>query len=154
MPPAASRAFETEKAGHTGIGYYAWRGPDHFSTPGNGILEYKFNADQGGVYEMDIRNRRYKGGRTIADDQENDVWVRVDGGSWNKVYSNTPFDQRDWSTRFDFGNGNRENAVYDLTQIVHVSEISGRSANFKLDRINLHISGFPNKTAPESPRAD
>lgn len=153
MPPVASQAFETEKAGHTGTGYYVGRGPDDFNTP-KGILEYKFNADQTGVYEMDVRNRRDKDDRTITDDQENDVRVRVDGGSWNKVYSNTPFDQRDWSTRFDFGNGNRENAVYDLTQIVHVSEVSGRSANFKLDRINLHISGFPNKTAPESPRAD
>jgi hypothetical protein len=150
-PPAGDWNLEIEKADYTGAGYYAWRGPNQYSTPGNGILKYEFNADQAGVYEMDIRNRRDKDGREVASDLENDVWVRMDGGPWVKVFSSAPFGQWNWATRFDY-HDNKPEASYDLTKGDHVLEISGRSENFKIDRIHLHTSGSPSATAPESPR--
>ena len=151
-PLAGKWALETEKPDYTGTGYYAWRGGNNFSTPGRGILAYKFVADQGGVYKMNIRNRRDKDGRVVANDQENDVWARMDGGPWTKVFSGTPFGEWGWGTRFDHGHGNITAASYDLTGGVHTLELSGRSANFKLDRIYLRIAGSPSTTLPESPR--
>jgi hypothetical protein len=151
-PLAGKWALETEKPDYTGTGYYAWRGGNFFGTPGRGVLAYQFVADRGGVYKMNIRNRRDKDGRTVANDQENDVWARMDGGPWTKVFSGTPFGEWGWGTKFDLGNGIKRNATYDLTEGNHTLELSGRSANFKLDRIHLRVEGLPSTTLPESPR--
>ena len=53
---------------------------------------------------------------------------------------------------FDLDNGNKPNASYELTEGIHTLEFSGRSANFKLDRVHLRIEGWPSTTLPESPR--
>lgn len=153
-PPTDSWKLETEKPGYTGSGYYAWRGPNKFSTPGSGLLTYEFHADEGGIYQFDLRNRRDKDGRTVAGDQENDVFARMDGGPWLKVFSSAAFDSWNWATKFDLSHDNKPDASYDLTQGLHTLELSGRSSNFKLDRIHLHKSGSPSVTAPESPRSE
>ena len=151
-PLAGKWALETEKPDYTGAGYYAWRGGNNFGTPGRGVLAYEFVADRGGVYKMNIRNRRDKDGRTVANDQENDVWARMDGGAWTKVFSGTPFGEWGWGTKFDLGGGIKPNASYDLAEGMHTLELSGRSANFKLDRIHLRVEGLPSTTLPESSR--
>ena len=61
---------------------------------------------------MRIRNRRDKDGRTgdaVASDQENDVWVKMDDGDWNKVFRNgsTGWGSWVWNSQFDFGHGNQ-----------------------------------------------
>jgi hypothetical protein len=123
-----------------------------FGSPGQGILAYGFVADRGDVYKINIRNRRDKEGRVVANDQESDVFARMDGRPWTKVFSGTPFNEWGWGTGFDYGHDNQVAGSYDLTARVHTLELSGRSAIFKLDRIHLRISGSPSTTLPESPR--
>ena len=158
--PAGDWNEETEFSGYTGSGYYAWRGPNKFNSPGSGVLSYEFSIAEGesGTYQLRIRNRRDKDGRTgdaVANDQENDVWVRMDGGDWIKVFrtGGTGWGSWVWNSEFDFGHGNQPNAAYDLSSGTHTLEVAGRSANFKIDRIHLYTgNNGPSATAPESPR--
>ena len=72
-------------------------------------------------------------------DEANDVYVRVDGGAWTKVFaSGMPFEQAStrFGTTFDV-NHQKSAAQYNLDEGVHTVEIAGRSAGLILDRIHL-----------------
>lgn len=133
-PTQPDWVFETSSTGFTGSGYYRWDGPDHFHTPGNGTISYTFTVTNPGTYNLRIRNKHTHPDATL----ENDCWTRVDGGSWNKTYSQAN-NVWTWSTRFDHEGIPDEDAYYELSAGTHTFEISGRSENFRIDRLHLYL---------------
>lgn len=139
--------------GYSGSGYFRWDGPNHFNQPGNGVIRYDFEVESGGTWQLAIHNRH----NNSQPDQENDVWVRMDNGGWDKVYSNlgtsTTFTWN-WHTRFDNSPQTHTDALYNLSAGQHTIYFSGRSAGWMMDRFHLHVPGHPdenNINLPESP---
>lgn len=141
-------------AGFTGDGYYRWEGPDLFGNPGaQGVTEYKINITNPGTYQMRFHNHRDGG---IPFDQENDIWTQMDNGTWAKVFSGTQ-GQWNWVSQFDFGEGNRPAASYQLSAGEHTFRISGRSQGFRVDRVAFYNTSLTsasvalNLNTPQSP---
>jgi hypothetical protein len=145
-PLSGSWKLETDKAGFTGKGYYAWRGGNQYNSPGVGTLSYPVGVDKAGTYKLAIRGRRDKDGRAVADDLENDVWVRMGSTAWTKVFQSGLWSQWLWAETFD-KNHLKSPAQFDLGTGVHTLQISGRSQNYKIDRIVLYRSGVSGATA-------
>jgi hypothetical protein len=146
-PLAGSWVKETSIAGSTGSGYYRWNGADQFGSPGQGVLSYAINVANPGEYNLRIRNHHNHPDSTL----ENDCFTRMDGGSWIKTYSSTA-NQWTWHTRHEEG-GTHSDPKYTLSAGVHTFQISGRSRNFRIDRIHLYlgnVAGPLDETRPES----
>lgn len=120
---------ETSLAGHSGAGYFRWTGPNLFTQPGVDVLTYQFEVQTAGEYALRLFSQQ----NHPDSSEENDCWVRVDGGPWQKLFG------------FQVGFWN-QNAIVegssDLLQVnldagVHVLEFSGRSTNFKIDRADM-----------------
>ena len=145
--------LSTSTPGYGLDGYIRWDGPNLFGSPGtHGVFRVEFELDQGGQWILALRNRHEHPDPT----EDNDVWVRVDGGQWIKVFSNAPSSVGNWTweSRFDL-HGSFPQANYNLSAGPHVIEFSGRSHGFKMDRFHLHRPGAPGATdlsQPESPR--
>ncbi|MFT5052165.1 MAG: hypothetical protein ACI8QZ_003597 [Chlamydiales bacterium] len=142
---------ETQFAGFTGSSYYRWSGPNHFSQPGNGILSYAVEVHEAGRFELRIHNRHENSDST----EENDCWVRMDGGSWIKLYSNGSgtVSNWNWKSRFEI-NGSHSDAGFDLSLGRHELQISGRSTGFMIDRFNFYRgnpAGVSQTGTPPSP---
>ena len=136
VPAVGGWQAQTSIAGYTGSSYYNWQGPDLFTSPGSGILSWDFYVPNGGTYQF--RQRNY---HTHPDpSEENDNWVRMDGGTWTKVYSGEN-NKWTWFSRFDPGH---QDAFYNLSPGVHTLQISGRSHNFRVDRWHLYLNTVPN----------
>ena len=151
-PPTDGWRLETNLVGYSGEGYYTWRGPNLFNRPGTGMLAYPVRITKPGQYRLSLHNRH--------DDPDysksNDVFVRVDDGIWIKVFSH----QRrrwNWDTKQDPDETTaKPPAIYELAAGDHVLYISGRSADFSIDRFHLYLLDVPdptNLTRPQSPRA-
>jgi hypothetical protein len=141
--------FRTEIPGYTGRGYYHWIGPDLFDQPGIDILRYPIRLTNGGDYRLRIRNYHDH----PANDQQNDVFVRLDNSPWVKLFSSVSY-QWTWASAFDPHGSPPEEAVYfNVPAGDHVFEISARSFGFRIDRIALFQQGTDalNITLPESP---
>lgn len=154
QPATGGWQQQTDVAGFTGDGYYRWEGPDLFGNPGaQGVTAYKINVTNSGTYQMRFRNHRDGG---IPFDQQNDVWTRMDSGAWAKVFSGTQ-GQWNWASNFDFGEGNRPAASYQLAAGEHTFYISGRSNGFRIDRVAFYNTALTsagtaqNVTTPQSP---
>ncbi len=148
-PPAGNWAEETVFTGFTFQSYYRWNGPDHFSSPGNGTVGYRIYVGQPGKWELSVRNRHEHADSTL----ENDVWVRMDGGTWFKLFSNGSGTVGQWNWNSVFDASGYPHANWNLTEGEHLLEFSGRSTNFMIDRFHLHLPGHPqddDETAPES----
>lgn len=130
--PVDQWAIETNMSGYTGESYYTWRGPDYFGNPGNAILTYPILINNPGEFNFRLHNRHDFPEPT----EENDVWVKMDGGPWVKVFSPVG-GQWTWATFFDFGHS-QTNASYVLSAGEHTIQISARSYGFSIDRIHLH----------------
>jgi hypothetical protein len=138
----------TSVAGYTGSGYYEWKyGNTATSTDsaGKGLLTYSVCVATTGRYQLHIRSA------APNSTEHNDVWVRFPdtgavrnkgsgdtslGTSWFKVYQNTSNNTWQWKTR------TKDNDAHSI--FVDVSkpqgfkvELSGRSTQFKVDRIVL-----------------
>ena len=135
---SGSWSQESSISGHTGSSYLRWDGPNLFSQPGSDIFGFDFEIENPGVFNFRIRNRHDHQDSTEA----NDVWVRVDGGNWVKVFSSVAF-QWTWSTYHDFSEHNKPPAQYELEAGQHRIEFSGRSHDFILDRFHLYHPGHP-----------
>ena len=136
----------TDNSNYTFRSFYRWDGPDYWSSPGNAILTYKFRVTEAGNYRLSIRNRHDHPDSTL----ENDVWARMDGGSWTKVYSPAPVGQWTWTSRFDPGHAN---ANYNLSAGEHVLQFSARSNAFMMDRFHIYQNGHPDGTNPNRPES-
>ena len=138
--------------GYTGNSYYHWYGNDFFNQPGMGLLTYEIEITNAGNYFLSLYNYH----DDPAPDQANDCWVRMDGGTWYKVFSNLGSQTVgvwNWSSRF---NHTGQDAQYFLSAGPHTFEISGRSNGFHIDRIHLHQPSVTNPfdlSLPESDRA-
>ena len=136
----------TTYAGYSGTNYYRWDGADFFNQPSsNGTLIFDVNVQQAGNWQLRIHNRHQHSDSTL----ENDVWVKMDSGSWRKVYSNNgPSTVKvwNWHTRFDNGSSPHTDVIYSLSAGVHRIQFTGRSKNFMMDRFHLHLPGHPDAT--------
>lgn len=151
-PPTGAWVAETSVGGFTGSSYYRWSGPDLFQSPGQGVLTYEIYVAEAGEYQMRYRNFHDDPDHTM----ENDAWTRMDGGSWVKTYSG-PGEIWTFHTRHEYTHDNKQPAHYDLTAGYHTFQISGRSNDFRIDRIHFFKTNGPtheNASLPVSPFGD
>jgi len=142
--------------GFAGKGYVAWTGPDMSKKPGEGLVGFETSIQEGGTYELRLRNRHDHPDVTDA----NDVWVRIDGGEWTKVFSSFRGEWT-WDTRHRTADGKVGPVVLEMEPGVHKVEFSGRSEGFMIDRVHLYKQGATNalsiqrapsqRVAPEKP---
>jgi hypothetical protein len=141
--------FRSTIPGYTGSGYYVWVGPPQYATPGVGILTYPLITDQPGDFLLRIHNYHDH----PENDLENDVFARLDGSPWMKVFS-FPNEQWTWYTSFDPpGPGITDAIYYNVPAGNHYFQLSARSPNFRIDRITLFrfdANGL-DLSLPESP---
>ena len=144
-------ANSTSTPGFTGDGYIEWRGPNLFNSPGQGVFGFDFEVSTGGQWILSMRNRHENPDAT----EENDVWIRVDGGSWVKTFSNMngSVGAWTWESRFDFSHDNQPQASYNLSPGQHRIEFSGRSFGFKIDSFHLYRPGADGATDPSRPQS-
>lgn len=145
---AGGWARETALAGFTGSAYYTWRGPDLFSSPGSGVLRFRFTVSTAGTWHFRIHNRH-----DFADStEENDCFTRMDGGAWVKTFSGTR-GQWTWATNHEFDANTKPAAQYTLSAGTHTLEFSGRSRNFSIDRFHLYRDGTADPTDTSRPQS-
>ena len=155
VPPTGNWNEYSDLAGFTGASYYRWDGPDHYSSPGNGVLTYEFEVTETANYKFRIHNRH----DDPEPDKDNDCWVRVDGSPWYKVFSNegsSTVKKWNWHSVTEETSSVKYDANYDLTAGRHVLEISGRSNGYMADRFVFYQPGVWHSlelTNPESPFA-
>jgi hypothetical protein len=133
-PPVGNWNEYTALTGFTGDSYYRWDGPDLFGSPGSDVLRYEFEVLETANYKMRIHNRH----EDPAADQDNDCWVRVDGGPWYKVFSNegsATVAKWNWHSIIEETTTIKYDANYDLAAGRHVLEVSGRSNGYSADRV-------------------
>lgn len=146
---------ESGDAGFTGSGYIRWNGADFFGTPGNGIIEIPFTVATSGNYYFKLRSSHTG---APAGDQWNDTWMRVnEGGTWLKA--GHPAANMDdgftWDMFVEPSGGSFIDPLFYLDAGTHVFYMSGRSFNYRIDRIHIYLEGTPdpeNLNHPESPR--
>jgi hypothetical protein len=147
-PVAADWTKRTSVAGYTGSGYYEWKHGDTSTktdTAGQGILSYSVCVTKTGRYQLHIRSA------APNPTEHNDVWVRFPdtgavknkgagdtslGTGWFKVYQNTSNDTWQWKTKTTDNNAHNIFVDVNTAQGFKV-ELSGRSTQFKVDRIVL-----------------
>ncbi|MDB2576185.1 hypothetical protein N9Z54_03155 [Planctomycetota bacterium] len=139
LTDGAGWSGSTSVDGFAGKGYVTWSGPDMSKTPGTGLVGFDTEITTGGKYELRLRNRHDQPDVTDA----NDVWVRVDGGAWTKVFSSQRGDWT-WDTRYRAADGEVGPLSLELTPGVHKVEFSGRSEGFMIDRVHLFREGASN----------
>ncbi|MEL6905467.1 MAG: DUF5060 domain-containing protein, partial [Planctomycetota bacterium] len=140
---------ETSPSGYAGDSFLRWDGPNLFHTPGSDIFGFDFEIQEAGRYHFRIRNRHDHPDSTEA----NDVWVRMDGGPWIKVFSW----QRGtwtWATQHEFSHDDKPLAEYTLTSGSHRIEFSGRSHDFMIDRFHLYRDHVSNPLSTGHPESD
>jgi hypothetical protein len=143
--PNGSWVEETQYAGYAGSSYFRWAGGNQFNNPGQGVLTYTIHVTTPGDYQMRIHNHHNDPDTT----QENDCWTRMDGGTWVKTYSGQ--NSWNWVSRFEYADNTKEPAHYELTAGTHTYQISGRSQDFRIDRVHLYLGGSPSTSQPASP---
>ena len=149
--------IESSDAGFTGSGYIRWDGADFFGTPGNGIIEIPFKIETSGTYYVKMRSSHLG---APAGDQWNDTWMKMnDNGTWTKA-GHPAANMNDGFT-FDMfvepAGGTFIDPTFFLEAGTHTLYLSGRSFNFRIDRIHIYREGTPdpeNLSHPESPRED
>lgn len=147
-PAATGWAEETGLNGFTGTSYYTWKGGNQLAraNAGMGTLKYDIRVSDAGEYRFRIRNRHDRADATM----DNDCWVRLDGGTWVKLFSS----QRGawvYASNHEFSATDKQTAKYQLSAGDHTIEISGRSQNFSIDRVHLYKLGTPNAEDPSQP---
>lgn len=144
--------FETTHPGYTDTGYLRWTGPNLFSSPGSGVFGFDLNVQQAATWQLSLHNRHEDPDASM----DNDVWVRMDGGPWKKVYSNQgapTVATWNWHTRFDNSPNVHTDALFSLSAGDHRIEFSGRSNGFAMDRMHLHLQGHPDKNNLNLPQS-
>ncbi len=140
--------LEKDVPGYLGKGYYTWRGPEYFGQPGVAIMTYPILINTPGDYVLRIRNFHDH----PANDQQNDVWIRLDNGPWIKAFSSVSFEWT-WLTAYDLEGGPQDAVFENLQPGGHIFEMSARSHGFRMDRVAIYQSGLPGEdpAKPQSP---
>ena len=141
-------AYHEDVAGFTGSSYLVWEGPNLFNTPGQGIFGFEFEIHEPGEYQFRIRNHHDHPDST----EENDAWVRMDGGTWIKTFSPTRATWT-WNTNHELDHNTKPPASYQLSAGLHRIEFAGRSENFRMDRFHLFTTDHPQGLDPSVPES-
>ncbi|MCB0749419.1 MAG: hypothetical protein KDC90_18295, partial [Ignavibacteriae bacterium] len=128
--------MSSDHEGYTSDGYLLWQGGNHYDDSSWGNMEFNFMISTEGNYKLNIHN--YHEGPDAS--EKNDVWVKMDNGVWNKVFSSEA-DKWNWSTNFDLGDS-KPAASFDLSKGMHTIYFAGRSQGFGADRFHLYIDGY------------
>ncbi len=134
---------ESTEANHTGAGYIRWNGNDLFGNPGVGILAYPVHIKNAGDYNVRFRMSHLGAPKG---DQENDVWARMNNGTWVKVLhpANYKDDGFTFNSPTEPSSGVFSQMRYTLSAGTHTFYISGRSRNARMDRIHFYKDGTGN----------
>ena len=148
IQPGSLWAVESALPGFTGDAYYRWTGANQFNNMGIGILTYPIEIHTPGTYRIKIHNRH----NNPSSDLENDCWMRVDGGNWEKFASNAGITNAwNWAGGFESGQ-----ADFFLGAGTHTIQLSARSQGYHMDRILAYLPGVApdpfNLSNPESCR--
>ena len=133
-------AMESIDAGYTGSGYIRWNGANYLNDPGHGTLAIHVKISDPGDYNVRMRISHLG---APAGDQWNDAWVKMNEGTWVKVVH--PADRI--NEGFTFHSPTEPSAGvfgqmrYNLSAGEHTLYISGRSTNFRIDRIHFYKDG-------------
>jgi hypothetical protein len=150
VPTGQSWVVESSITGFAGASYLRWNGRNQFNNPGLGVMTYRLWCEQPQRFRLQMHNRHDHPDSS----EENDCWMSINGASWRKIYSNDNRNARvwNWHTRVDPGHGWFE---FDLVEGMNELRISGRSQNFKLDRMHIFPRGLgrlEDLSLPESAR--
>ena len=156
-------SLQNEVEGAQGAGYYEWKHGNSsggIDSPGGGILTYTFNVNNTGTYRFILRSA------APHSTEHNDVWARfpnnevagiksngsseVDLGqnSWFKVYQNKGNNSWNWAANTVDHNAHQIFAIID-TPGLYTLQLSGRSTQFKIDRIVLFHDSITQGTATD-----
>lgn len=133
-----------ENAKATGGRYMHWRGPNRYEEAGEHVgLRYCLNIETPGEYQVRIRMKRSRDGEPdIREDERNDLWLRMEGRHWMKLFANTPWERWGWDGGLDFhhlyGKRPRATLTFEGTGVQCI-EIAGRSEGVMLDRIHIAL---------------
>lgn len=126
----------------TGGAYAHWRGPNRYD-PSKELdpLIYCLRIAEAGEYNLRVRVKRSRlDDPSIREDERNDLWVRLEGGEWMKLFANTAWEQWGWGGGLDFHHLNAQRPAATLTfedQGVSCLQVAGRSEDVRLDRLHL-----------------
>ena len=137
LDPVGDWVVETSEAGYTGNGYLRWSGPDYLGDPDIGTLEYKVIISDPGDYNVRIRMSHLG---APAGDAWNDCWSRMnDSGPWHKTLHPSAHQNEGFTFNsiLEPSGGQFASMRYTLDAGEHTFYISGRSNNFKMDRIHF-----------------
>ncbi len=146
-------ATEAVDAGFTGSGYIKWTGPNFLNDPGNGTLAVRVKISDPGDYNVRMRISHMG---APAGDQWNDAWVKMnEGGTWVKVVhpANRINEGFTFHSPTEPSAGVFGQMRYNLTAGEHTLYISGRSTNFRIDRIHFYKDGVANPDNPALPES-
>ncbi len=131
--PIGDWVEESDISGFGGDSYFRWNGPNFFGTPNVDTLTFNFEVSKAGSYVIRLHVRHDNPDWT----EGNDCWVRLDKGTWLKLYHNTgPGSVGVWSFNAVY-DGTNLLPIHDLSAGAHTWEISGRSTDFIIDRIHV-----------------
>ena len=135
--------------GFSGEGFLRWDGPNYFNSPGNSVLTYQILASNAGNYRVSLRNRHDDPNPT----EENDTWVRMNGGPWIKMFSNNPNTPGNWNweSRFELPGPQYTTANFDINVGLNTLQFSARSRGFMMDRVHLYLPGTAGGTSLNTP---
>jgi hypothetical protein len=135
-PVAGKWVKETSLPGFTGSAYYTWKGPDLTGPSDKSSLAYRFQVTAAGRHHLRIHNRHDHADSTL----ENDCYTRMDDGPWVKTFSSER-GRWTWGTSHEHSHSDKRAAEYVLSAGLHTLALTGRSANFSIDRIHLYRDG-------------
>ena len=155
--------FETSVEGFVGDGYLRYIGSNHFNEPGIDVLEFDVVIINPGEYKMFLWANHFD---APEPDQNNDAWTKMDDGEWIKTVHPGPRQDEGWSFHTQWvevisGVETFSEPTYQLEAGVHKFYISGRSWNYRMDRVHIWKNDAPFKvpydtaamnTHPESER--
>ena len=137
LPSSGKWELSTVNSGFSGSGYVVWNSGNKFSDPAsNEVFSYQFTVPAAGDYTVFFRGRRDKGycncPATAANDECNDIHVKIDNGNWIKTMVKGNWGAWIWQNSFEPG-GSVIQTKYTLTAGTHTIHIGGRSEGVQLD---------------------
>ena len=134
-----------DETGFTGSSYYRWQGDISRDGPGPVQLRYDFTVDVSAPYLVRLR-------LLTEASEENDVWARLNGGTWYKVHT-VVRDEWTFDTVIEVSHGVSAQWIETLEPgRVHTLELTARE-HVALDQVRVWqqgASGLHDATWPES----
>ncbi|MDH3699650.1 MAG: Ig-like domain-containing protein, partial [Flavobacteriaceae bacterium] len=91
--------IETSATPYSGSGYIAWRGPNYFDSPGNGVITYSITINNPGTYRFIWRSKVgiIDTSHPNPSSEHNDSWLKIEGSDF--------FAQSGSSIKYPIGSG-------------------------------------------------